>query len=114
LVEQIRAGGAGLGGILTPTGLNTIVQDGKQIIEVKGIRYLLEEPLHADLALLGGCIADSFGNLRYIESMRNFNPIMATAADIVIADPREIVGMLDPEVIITPYTLVDFVAKEGF
>jgi acetate CoA/acetoacetate CoA-transferase alpha subunit len=114
LVEQIRAAGAGLGGILTPTGLNTIVQNGKQIIEVKGIPYLLEEPLHANLALIGGCIADQFGNLRYIESMRNFNPIMATAADIVMADPREIVEMLDPEVIITPNPLVDYVAKEGF
>jgi len=112
LVEQIRADGAGLGGILTPTGLNTIVQDGKTVITVKGKDYLLEEPMHADLALLGGAIADKFGNLRYRKTMRNFNPIMATAADLVIASVSEVVEAIDPECVITQYPLVDFVIKE--
>ncbi|MFA5037129.1 MAG: 3-oxoacid CoA-transferase subunit A [Candidatus Izemoplasmatales bacterium] len=111
LVEQIRADGAGLGGVLTPTGLSTMVETGKQIIEVKGIRYLLEEPLHADMALIGGAVADQYGNLRYIKSMRNFNPIMATAADIVIADPREIVDTIDPEQVITSYPLIDYILE---
>lgn len=111
LVEQIRASGAGLGGVLTPTGLNTMVETGKQIIEIKGSRYLLEEPLHADLALIGGAIADHYGNLRYIKSMRNFNPIMATAADIVVADPREIVDTIDPEQVITPFPLIDYILE---
>ncbi len=112
LAEQIRADGAGLGGILTPTGLNTIVQDGKTVISVKGKDYLLEEPLHADLALLGGAIADKFGNLRYRKTMRNFNPIMATAADLVIASVSEVVEAIDPECVITQYPLVDFVVRE--
>jgi acetate CoA/acetoacetate CoA-transferase alpha subunit len=112
LVEQIRADGAGLGGILTPTGLNTIVQDGKTVINVKGKDYLLEEPIHADLALLGGAIADKFGNLCYRKTMRNFNPIIATAADLVIASVSEVVEAIDPECVITQYPLVDFVVKE--
>lgn len=109
LVEQIRAGGAGLGGILTQTGLNTVVEKGKQIIRVKGIDYLLEEPLKADLSLLGGCIADKSGNLRYIETMRNFNPVMALSGNTVVAEARTIVEVLDPECIITPHPLVDYV-----
>lgn len=112
LIEKIRAHGAGLGGILTPTGLNTIVAEGKRIIQIQDRDYLLEEPLSADMALIGGAIADSYGNLRYRGTMRNFNPIIALAADIVVAEPSAIVEMLDPEIIITPYPLVDYILKE--
>jgi len=111
LVERIRAKGAGLGGILTPTGLGTIVQEGKTILTVANADYLLELPLGADLALLGGAIADCFGNLRYRGSMRNFNPIMALAADLVVAEVSEIIPELDPECVITPHPLVDFILE---
>ncbi|MDD3124008.1 MAG: 3-oxoacid CoA-transferase subunit A [Candidatus Izemoplasmatales bacterium] len=109
LVEQIRAGGAGLGGILTQTGLDTVVEDNKQIIKVRGIDYILEEPLKADMSLIGGAIADQYGNLRYIETMRNFNPVMALAGNKVVAEVKEIVASLDPEIIITPHPIVDYI-----
>ncbi len=109
LVERIRAKGAGLGGILTPTGLGTVVQEGKRIVNVGGIDYLLEVPLRADLALLGGAIADRFGNLRYIGSKRNFNPVMALAADTVVAEASAVVDELDPEIVVTPYPVVDYI-----
>ena len=112
LIEQIRAGGAGLGGILTPTGRNTMVEEGKTIIDVDGISYLLEKAIHADVALVGGCISDSFGNLTYHMSQRNFNPMLALNAKMVIAQPVRVVEMHDPEVIITPYVLVDYLLEE--
>jgi len=112
LIEKIRAKGAGLGGVLTPTGMNTIVADGKRVIQVQGRDYLLEEPLRADMALVGGALADRFGNLRYRGTMRNFNPIIAMAADIVVAEPSRIEEMLDPEMIVTPHPLVDYILKE--
>jgi acetate CoA/acetoacetate CoA-transferase alpha subunit len=112
LVEQIRAAGAGLGGILTPTGLNTIVQEGKRIISVNQVDYLLEEPIFADLALIGGAICDQYGNLAYQKTMRNFNPIMATAAKKVIACCAKKVEEMDPEVVITPHPLVDYIVME--
>ena len=108
LAERIRAYGAGLGGILTPTGLDTMVQDGKEIITVQGKRYLLEEALGADLALVGGAIADSYGNLKYSKTMRNFNPIIATACEIVVCEPRKIIDEIDPEDVITPHPFVDY------
>jgi len=111
LAEKIRAGGAGLGGILTPTGLNTVVQSGKKVINVQGVDYLLEEPLRGDLALMGGAIADEYGNLRYRGTMRNFNPLIAMACDIAIAEVSEVVKMLDPEMVITPHPLVDFILQ---
>lgn len=113
LAEQIRAGGAGLGGILTPTGMNTVVAEGKRIITIQNQDYLLEEPIKADLALLGGAIADEFGNLRYRGTMRNFNPIMAMACETVIAEVSEVVPMLDPEMVITPYPFVDYILVGG-
>jgi acetate CoA/acetoacetate CoA-transferase alpha subunit len=111
LAEKIRAGGAGLGGILTPTGLNTVVQSGKKVINVQGVDYLLEEPLKGDLALMGGAIADEYGNLRYRGTMRNFNPLIAMACDIAIAEVSEVVKMLDPEMVITPHPLVDYILQ---
>ncbi len=109
LAERIRAYGAGLGGVLTPTGLDTLVQEGKQIIEVKGKKYLLEEALGADMALIGGAIADNYGNLKYNKTMRNFNPIMATACEVVVCEPKRIIDEIDPEHVITPHPFVDYI-----
>lgn len=113
LAEQIRAAGAGLGGILTPTGMNTVVAEGKQVIKVQGKDYLLEEPIKADLALLGGAIADEYGNLRYRGTMRNFNPLMAMACDTVIAEVSEVVKVLDPEMVVTAHPFVDYILEGG-
>ena len=115
LAEQIRAGGAGLGGILTPTGIGTVVAEGKQVIEVGGKAYLLELPLRADVALIKAHQADAKGNLVYRRSARNFNPLMAKAADVVIAEVDEIVpvGSLDPDAIVTPGLLVDVLITGG-
>ena len=113
LCERIRAGGAGIGGILTPTGLGTPMQEGKEVIEVDGKKYLLELPLHADVALLHAWKADKMGNLIYRHTAKNFNPIMATAADFVIVEAEEIVeiGELEPDYIMTPGTLVDLIVQ---
>lgn len=113
--ERIRAAGVGLGGILTPTGVGTLVQDGKEVIEVDGKKYLLELPLHADFALLKAKKADYLGNLYYSLTARNFNPLMAMAADVVIAEVEEIVptGSIPPEEVHTPHVLVDYVVVEG-
>ncbi len=113
LVERIRAGGSGLGGVLTRTGLDTIVEEGKRRIEVEGVDYLLETPLRADVALIQAQRADRLGNLVYRASGRNFNPLMATAADLVIAEVSEIVetGELDPETVGTPAVYVDRIVR---
>lgn len=110
LAEQIRAGGAGLGGVLTPTGLGTEVQDGKDVIEVDGVKYLLEKPLKAEFALLRASVADEKGNLFYKATTRNFNPLMATAAATVIAAAEEIVpsGGIAAESVMTPGIFVDY------
>lgn len=111
LVERIRAGGYGLGGVLTPTGVGTLVEEGKQKIEVEGRQYLVETPLKADFALVEAFLSDYFGNLVYALTARNFNPVMAMAATTVIADVAHIVpvGMISPDQVVTPATLVDFV-----
>ncbi len=108
LAEQVRAGGAGLGGFLTPTGVGTVVAEGKQQIEVDGVAYLLEKPLRADFALIHAAQADYSGNLTYQLTATNFNPLMALAADCVIAEPNEIVpvGMIPPDAVRTPGILV--------
>lgn len=90
LVERIRAGGVGLGGVLTPTGIGTLVEDGKPVIEVDGRPYLLEKPIKGDFALIGCFSADYAGNLAYQLTAHNFNPIMAMAAATVIAEPEHI------------------------
>lgn len=113
LIERLRAKGAGLGGILTPTGMNTPVAEGKTVLSVQGRDYLLEEPLGGDLALVGGAVADRYGNLRYHGTMRNFNPVIAMAAPLVVAEPIRIEEMLDPEMVVTPHPLVDYVLKEA-
>ncbi len=113
LAEQIRAGGAGLGGFLTPTGLGTIVQEGKQIITVDNVDYILEKPLRADLAITLGNQVDKKGNTVYRLTTRNFNPLMATATDLVVCEARNIVevGSLDPDGIHTPHIFVDFIVE---
>ncbi len=115
LVERIRAGGSGLGGVLTPTGLGTVVEEGKQTIYVGGHQYLLETALRADYALVHALVCDYLGNLAYALTARNFNPLMATAAGTVIvyADHIVPVGVIAPDHVITPAPLVDYViAKE--
>ena len=96
--------------MLTPVGLGTIVAEGKQIINVDGKDYLLEKPLRAHVALLGASLADRSGNLVYKGTSQNFNPLMATAADLVIAEVRELVetGAIAPEAVRTPGIFVDY------
>lgn len=111
LVERIRAGGAGLGGVLTPTGLGTVVEKGKQILNVDGKDYILEKPLKADISFVGASISDKLGNLYYKGTTRNFNPIMAMAAKLVIAEVEEVVetGSILPENVHTPAVLIDYI-----
>lgn len=113
LAERIRASGAGIAGFLTPTGVGTVVAEGKQILTLEDRQYLLERPLHADFALLKAHKADRLGNLVYRGAGRNFNAIMATAADVVIVEVEEIVerGQLDPERVDTPCVYVDRVVQ---
>ena len=113
LAERIRSGGAGLGGILTPVGIGTIIEEGKQMIQVDGTDFLLEKPLRADIALIYATTADDLGNLIYMGTMRNFNPLMAMAADTVIAEVEELkpAGELSPETIHTPHIFVDYIVN---
>jgi acetate CoA/acetoacetate CoA-transferase alpha subunit len=115
LAEMIRAGGAGLGGVLTPTGIGTIVQDAEHvhsIVEVDGKNYLLERPLRADFALICGYRVDKAGNVWYKGTTRNFSLVMATAADTVIAEAENLVevGEIEPENVVTQGILVDYIA----
>ncbi|MBQ0053320.1 MAG: CoA transferase subunit A [Bacteroidales bacterium] len=113
LAERIRAAGAGLGGVLTTTGLGTIVAEGKETVKVDGKEYLLEKPLRADIALIGATVADESGNLIYVGTTKNFNPLMAAAADVVIAEAEKIVkvGDLAPETVHTPAIFVDYLVE---
>ena len=113
LAERIRAGGVGLGGILTDIGLGTIVEEGKNIIDVDGKKYLLEKPLRADIAIIKAEKADEFGNLIYSKTARGLNPLMARAADITIVDAKKIVslGEIDPEDVVTPGAYVDIIVN---
>ena len=110
LVERIRAGGAGLGGVLTPTGIGTIVEKDKQIIEIEGKKYLYEKPLKADFAIIYGTKADKFGNVYLEGSTKNFNTVMATAAKTVIVEADKLIeGSLDPNMITIPGIFVDYI-----
>lgn len=115
LAERIRSGGAGLGGFLTPTGMGTVVEEGKQKVEIDGKKYLLELPLRADVALIMGYKVDKHGNIVYRGTARNFNPIMATAADTVIVEAETIVepGELNPDEVVTPGLFVDYIVHGG-
>lgn len=113
LAERVRAGGHGLGGILTPTGVNTLAAEGKQLIEIDGKTYLLERPLKADFALIKAQQSDYYGNLRYRLTAQNFNPLMAMAAERVIVEVEEMlpVGCIPPDDVHTPGVLIDMIVK---
>jgi acetate CoA/acetoacetate CoA-transferase alpha subunit len=115
LIERIRAGGFGLGGILTATGVGTMVEEGKRKIEVDGKDYLLETPLRADFALIQSFLCDYSGNLTYALTARNFNPLMAMAAETVIVDAEHVVpvGLITPDQVVTPAPLIDYVIAHG-
>src|SRR5262252_22530 len=110
LIERIRAGGYGLGGVLTPTGVGTVVEEGKQRVEVDGKPYLVETALRADFALVHAFLADYLGNLYYALTARNFNPVIAMAGDVVMTDADNIVpvGVIAPDHVMTPAPLVDY------
>jgi acetate CoA/acetoacetate CoA-transferase alpha subunit len=115
LIERIRAGGFGLGGVLTPTGVGTIVEEGKQKVQANGKTYLVETALHAQFALIEAFLADYLGNLAYALTARNFNPVIAMAADTTIVAAENIVpvGLIAPDHVVTPAPLVDYlVANE--
>jgi acetate CoA/acetoacetate CoA-transferase alpha subunit len=115
LIERIRAGGFGLGGVLTPTGVGTVVEEGKRKIEVDGKDYLLEAPLKADFALVHAFLADYLGNLAYALTARNFNPLLAMAGATVIAVAEHIVpvGLISPDHVVTPAPLVDYLVANA-
>lgn len=115
LIERIRAGGFGLGGILTPTGVGTVVEEGKRKIAVNGEEYLLETPLRADFALVQAFLADYLGNLSYALTARNFNPLIAMAGATVIAAADHIVpvGLIAPDHVVTPAPLVDYLVANS-
>ncbi|MGN7468640.1 3-oxoacid CoA-transferase subunit A [Brevibacillus sp. SAFN-007a] len=113
LAERVRAGGVGLGGILSDVGIGTIAEKGKQKVVLDGKEYLLETPLTAEVAIVHAKKADRFGNLVYDTSARNFNPLVAMAGDITIVEADEIVevGELDPEEIVTPGVFVHYIVQ---
>ena len=115
LIESIRAGGYGLGGVLTSTGLGTPVEDGKQKVEVKGKTYLLEPAIRADFALVQAFLADYLGNLSYALTARNFNPVIAMAGDTVIVTADNIVpvGVISPDHVVTPAPVVDYLVSNS-
>jgi acetate CoA/acetoacetate CoA-transferase alpha subunit len=115
LAERIRAGGVGLGGILTDVGLGTLVEEGKQKVEVNGKTFLVETALRADIAIILAEKSDPFGNLVYSKTARGLNPLMAMAADLTIVDAKEIVplGAIDPEDVVTPGAFVDVIVHGG-
>ena len=115
LIERIRAGGFGLGGILTETGVGTSVQDGKQVINVAGKTFLVELALRADFALVQAFVADYLGNLGYALTARNFNPVIAMAADTVIVSAENIVpvGVIPPDHVMTPAPVVDYLVTNS-
>src|SRR6476469_4255399 len=114
-VERVRAGGCGLGGVLTPTGVGTLVEEGKQKIEVNGKAFLLETALRAGFALINAFLADYLGNLSYALTARNFNPVMAMAADTTIVTAEHIVpvGLISPDHVMTPAPLVDYLVANA-
>ncbi|WP_415922873.1 3-oxoacid CoA-transferase subunit A [Tateyamaria sp. SN6-1] len=115
LVECIRSAGVGLGAVVTKTGLGTAVAEGKQVLELEGQLYLVELPIYADFALIAARQADYVGNLEYALTAQNFNPIMALAAETVIAEPDHIVpvGMIPPDAVRTPAALVDHLIERA-
>lgn len=115
LVERIRAGGVGLGGVLTRTGVGTLIAEGKRLVEINGVDYLLELPIRGDFALIAAARADYVGNLEYSLTAHNFNPVMALAAETVIAEPGVVVpvGVIPPDAVKTPGILVDILLERA-
>lgn len=113
LVEKIHAKGSGLGGVLTPTGIGTILEQGKKIVEIKGKKFIFEEPLGADFAVIYGSKVDKYGNVLFEGTTRNFNTSMATAADTVIVQADEIVDCLNPDSVVIPGIFIDYIVKGG-
>jgi acetate CoA/acetoacetate CoA-transferase alpha subunit len=115
LCERIRAGGFGLGGVLTQTGLGTLADEGKQRVVVGGKTYLLETALRADFGIVQAFLADYLGNLSYALTARNFNPLVAMAADTVIAHADNVVplGVISPDHVVTPAPVVDYLVANG-
>lgn len=115
LAEQIRSGGCGLGGVLTPTGLGTEAADGKEILTIDGKEYLLEKSLRGNVALIKGAKVDKKGNIYYSKTARNFNPLMAMSCDTVIVEAEEIVevGELNPDLVVTSHIFIDYIVDGG-
>jgi acetate CoA/acetoacetate CoA-transferase alpha subunit len=115
LAERVRCGGSGLGGVLTPTGTGTIVEEGKTKLAFDGVEYIVERPLRADLSIVQAHLADEAGNLVYQRAARNFNPLVALAGDYVVAEADAIVpvGDIDPDIVITPGVVVDALILSG-
>ena len=113
LIEKIRVKGTGLGGVLTPTGVGTVIEEGKETMEIDDKKYIFEKPLGADFALIYGTKVDKFGNVAFFGTTRNLNTIMATAAKTVIVQADEIVDCIDPNEVVIPGLFVDYiVARE--
>ena len=112
LVEKIHAKGSGLGGLLTPTGVGTILEEGKKVVEIKGKKYIFEEPLGADVAVIYGTTVDKYGNVKYEGTTRNFNTSMATAADMVIVQAEKFVDEINPDEVVIPSIFIDYIVKE--
>lgn len=114
LIEKIRAKGTGLGGVLTPTGVGTVLEENKDTMEIDGKKFIFEKPLGADFALIYGTKVDKFGNVAFYGTTRNLNTVMATAADTVIVQADELVDCLDPNDVVIPGLFVDYiVVKEN-
>ena len=111
LIERIRAKGAGLGGILTPTGVGTIIEDSNETMVIDGKKFIFEKPISADFALIYGSKVDKHGNVSFYGTTRNLNTIMATAADTVIVEADEIVDCLDPNEVVIPGLFIDYVVE---
>ncbi len=112
LMERIRAKGAGLGGVLTPTGVGTVIEKGKKTVDIDGKKFIFEKPLGADFALIYGTKADKYGNVAYFGTTRNCNTVMATAAKTVIVQADEVVDNLDPNEVIIPGIFVDYIVEK--
>ena len=113
LVEKIHAKGSGLGGVLTPTGIGTVLEEGKKIVEINNKKYIFEEPLGADFALIYGTKVDKYGNVAFEGTTRNFNTSMATAADTVIVQADNIVEELNPNEVVIPGIFIDYIVERG-
>lgn len=112
LAEQVRAGGSGLGGVLTPTGLGTAVEEGKEVIEIKGKKFLLEEAFKADVSIIFANYCDEIGNAKLLGTTVNFNPLMALAGETVIMGSQEIVDHVKQDDVTIPNVVVDYIVKE--